>query len=191
MNRLLSEHAEDYVYLSASKAKKRNLEIVASLVQNGAFTFSCVRNPWDRLISAWLNKIKNTRGSERFLKSRLRRCQQLDSSALVDEIVNGDFAFFVEKLAGSELFSKDNHFKPQSKILAHHRLDYLARFERYERDMLHILHRLGLPRLELPHLNSTRGQKRSKAYYSPRTQDIVRELYARDIEKYKYTFEEI
>lgn len=192
LHQVLRDSVEDYVYVTPHEVTRREKEVVSSLLASGAFSFSCVRNPLDRLVSAWLSKLKKRhRRSDHYRRERLMRCRLLDDSVSVDAIAEWDFNFFVEKLAGSDLLAEDVHFMPQSQILAPYQLDYLARFERYEYDILHILHRLDLPLSELPHKNATPYSKKIKVHFSPYTKDIVAELYACDFEKYGYSREKL
>ena len=192
LHQVLHDSVEDYVYVAGYKMTRREKEVVSNLLASGAFFFSCVRNPLDRLVSAWHDKIKKRYRSERWELGWRNRCRRLDASVSADAIAEWDFDFFVEKLAGSDLLARDIHFMPQSQILAPYKLDYLARFERYEHDILHILHRLALPISELPQKNATsHSRKNTKGNYPPRTKDIVAKLYAGDFEKYGYSGEKL
>lgn len=191
VHQVLSENVEDYVYVESQKATQRQKEAVASLVGSGAFTFSCVRNPWERLVSAWYDKFKRAYNNKDWLWMRLRRCELLDSSVPAQTIIDADFPFFVAALKDSELFKRDPHFKPQSRLLPAHELTYLARFEHYERDVAEVLKRLSLPySSRLPHINSTRARdQRFQSYFSPKERATVATLYATDIDQFGYSFE--
>ena len=191
LHQVLSENVEDYVYVVSAKATRRQKEVVASLIRSGAFSFSCVRNPWERLVSAWYDKFKRVREGENYIRRRLRRCDKLDSNTPAQTIIEADFSFFVAKLEGSELFKRDPHFKPQSRLLPAHELTYLARFEHYERDFVEILKRLNLPySSRLPHRNSTWARdQRFQSYFSPKERATVAKLYAADIDQFGYSFE--
>lgn len=191
LHKVLSESVEDYVYITPRTAKRHHKGAVASLVRSGAFSFSCVRNPWERLVSAWYDKFKRVSKNEHFIRMRLRRCNKLDPSTPAQAFINGDFSFFVAKLENSELYNGDVHFKPQSRLLPEHELTYLARFEHYERDVVEILNRLNLPCVSrLPHKNATPARDpRFQNYFSPRERATVAKLYAADIEQFGYSFE--
>ena len=188
---MLSESVEDYVYVVSKTATQRQKEAVASLVRSGAFSFSCVRNPWERLVSAWYDKFKRVREGENYLRRRLRRCDMLDSNTPAQTIIDADFPFFVAALTDSELFKRDPHFMPQSRLLPAHELTYLARFEHYERDVFEILRRLKLPRVSiLPRINATpKRDQRFHNYFSLKERATVATLYADDIDQFGYTFE--
>ena len=191
LHHMLSESVEDYVYVVSKTATQRQKEAVASLVRSGAFSFSCVRNPWERLVSAWYDKFKRVREGENYLRRRLRRCDMLDSNTPAQTIIDADFPFFVARLEDSELFKRDPHFKPQSRLLPAHGLTYLARFDHYESDVVEILKRLNLPYPSpLPHKNATRGRVRDfRSYFTPKARATVATLYATDIDQFGYSFE--
>ena len=191
LHQVLSENVEDYVYVVSTTATQRQKEAVSSLVRSGAFSFSCVRNPWERLVSAWYDKFKRVREGENYLRTRLRRCDMLDSNTPAQTIIDADFPFFVAALKDSELFKRDPHFMPQSRLLPAHELTYLARFEHYERDVFEILKRLSLPySSRLPHKNRTAARdQRFQSYFSPRERATVATLYATDIDQFGYSFE--
>ena len=191
LHKVLSESVEDYVYITSNKARRHHKEAVAGLVRSGAFSFSCVRNPWERLVSAWYDKFKRVVEDEDYLRRRLRRCKMLDPSTPAQAFVDGDFSFFVAKLENSELYNGDVHFKPQSRLLPEHELTYLARFEHYERDIVEILKRLSLPYSpRVPHKNATPARdQRFQNYFSPKERVTVAKLYAADIDQFGYTFE--
>lgn len=189
---MLNDSVEDYVYIEQNKFARHHKKAVASLVRSGAFSFSCVRNPWERLVSAWYDKFKRVAVlNEHYLRRRLRRCDMLDSSTPAQTIIDADFPFFVARLEDSELFKRDPHFKPQSRLLPAHGLTYLARFEHYERDVVEILKRLNLPYPSpLPHKNATRGRVRDfRSYFTPKARVTVAKLYAADIDRFGYSFE--
>lgn len=191
LHQVLSESVDDYVYVVSKTATQRHKEVVASLVSSGAFSFSCVRNPWERLVSAWYDKFQRDREGENYLRRRLRRCDMLDSNTPAQTIIDADFSFFVARLENSELFKRDPHFKPQSRLLPAHELTYLARFEHYESDVVEILKLLNLPySSRLPHRNGTRARsQRFQSYFSLKERATVARLYAADIDQFGYSFE--
>jgi hypothetical protein len=191
LHQVLSESVEDYVYVVSKTATQRQKEAIASLVRSGAFSFSCVRNPWERLVSAWYDKFKRAYIDKDWLSRRLRRCELLDSNVPAQTIIDADFPFFVAALTDSELFKRDPHFMLQSRLLPAHELTYLARFEHYERDVFEILRRLKLPRVSiLPRINATpKRDQRFHNYFSLKERATVATLYADDIDQFGYTFE--
>ena len=66
-------------------------------------------------------------------------------------------------------------------------VDFLGRFERFERDARDLFRLLGIEPSALPHLNlSEHGHYRS--WYTPETRDIVARRFHRDIAAFGYEF---
>ena len=191
LNELLRQAVSDYQYTTARSCTKHQLNVIRGLVSDGAFTFSMVRNPWSRLVSAWENKIKRQKmtGKEVGTKA-LKRCAKLDNSIAAQTILDADFEWFVERLAGSRLFEEDVHFRLQSTILRDVDLEYLGRFEQFEAHVAQILRHVDVRMpSKLPHKNKTSYSNESyRRYYNHRTRAIVAELYEEDIGRFDYSF---
>jgi hypothetical protein len=82
----------------------------AEEVPEGYFCFTFIRHPWDRLVSA--------------LYSNLRSFAPLDER----------LAQFVHQPGGR----MDSHVRPQAMFLNGHRVDFIGRYDRLERDWTHI-----------------------------------------------------
>ena len=94
------------------------------------FKFAFVRNPLDRLISAWRNQvIKNN--TLRFSESKRQRMQ--------------DFGTFVEWLSGQNVESFNPHFILQREVIDLNHVDFLGRMESFDRDFKLVCEEIGLP----------------------------------------------
>jgi len=144
------------------------------------FKFTFVRNPWDRLVSAY-----------HFLKGggygeRDRQWFERELSAY------GDFDDFVCKWLRPENMGKHVHFWPQSDFLVDRnhsgvKVDYVAFYENIDEDFRFIARRIGVEK-ELRKQN-TSSHKSYMDYYRDETREIVRNLYLADIERFGYDFE--
>jgi hypothetical protein len=148
------------------------------------FKFSFVRNPWDRLLSAFAH-LKG--GGE-----PLARREELWSKRHLGDIE--EFEQFVLRLRNSRfrsLILADVHFRPQlnwitlpgSERIA---VDYLGRFESLEEDYSEVAHRLGIGN-SLPIRKRTKRPRYREAY-SPEMGRIVEEIFRNDIERLGYSF---
>jgi hypothetical protein len=143
------------------------------------FKFAFVRNPWDRLVSAYT-----------FLKKGGLNGQD-EAWAREHLAVYPDFKDFVKRgLNPGSLYEK-LHFIPQWEYLVNRdgkiAMDFLGRFETLEDDFDQVAKRLRVA-ASLPRANaSPRGDYRS--YYDDASAEIVARLYARDIELFRYSFE--
>ncbi len=143
----------------------------------GYFKFAFVRNPWDRLVSAF--SYLNAGGCNRF---------DADFRAQHLERYNGNFLRFVDDL---ERLSTHQHFRPQSHWVCSDDgqllVDFVGRFEFMEADFQHVADRLGLTAGVLPRLN-TSAHADYTTYYDATRRDRVAALYKDDIVRFGYDF---
>lgn len=143
------------------------------------FKFGFVRNPWDRLVSTYA-----------FLKAG--GMNALDAAWAVEHVAPfATFDDFVrEKLATPEVMAWV-HFRPQTAFVCDEAgrvlLDVVGRYERLDADFARIAARLGRP-ANLPKTNVSRRSPYPD-YYTAETRDLVRQVYASDIETFGYAFE--
>lgn len=136
------------------------------------FSFSIVRNPWDRLVSTYLNK------DGHLLRTARARGIELEGLTFDDYV-----------RATSEL--RHAHLRQQHEYLVdeHGKLavDYVGRFESLVAAFAEICRQLGIRKV-LSHekRSSRRKSKDHRSYYSPETKKIVEKRYARDIELFGY-----
>lgn len=147
---------------------------------NSAFKFTYVRNPWDRVFSAF-NFLKNGGFDERDQSWSLKILKN-----------NLSFEKFVKDLLHRTTIQKKNHFKPQVDFMkdlsGNIGLDYIGRFESIENDYLVITERLNMNK-KLTKENV--GRKKGIDYrlqYDNEMVDIVRRVYKNDIEILSYEF---
>lgn len=145
------------------------------------FKFSFVRNPWDRLYSAY-NFLRKGGWDE---KDRAWSNLHLGGFS--------DFGDFVTRGLRRDEILTFTHFIPQHEFVCdrHGRLlvDYLGYFETIEDDYREICRRIGVESA-LAHTNrSTDFDYRS--HYTDATRAIVAEVYRRDIEVFGYSFDGI
>jgi hypothetical protein len=144
--------------------------------------FVVVRNPYSRVLSAFLNRF-----SVRDEKARQRRDFELTP--------NG-FAAFVEWLGDGGL-DQNAHWDLQTKLmlLPLEKYDFVVRFENFKPEMLSLLESRGLspPEGRLDGLyptdtnKKTSSDSRLREFYTPRLADMVADLYARDFEALGYS----
>lgn len=188
IHRLLEEIVPDYRYLNRATAPPPEFD---SLRDGARVRFSFVRDPWDRLRSAWADKImvrvRSDRAAE-WHRERLRHLR-LDNPSRSEQCAR-DFRAFVRAIPGSTLLTSDVHFMPQSELLAVADLTHLGRFERFADDLVRILGDIGigLTADRIPHRNR-RAQEWPSAQdaYDPETSEIVAHLYRSDIELWGYS----
>jgi hypothetical protein len=149
-----------------------------------AFKFAVVRNPWDRMVSAF-----------HFLKE----ARWPDDKVWSDRHLKGvdTFADFLEALRRPffrNLVRSELHFHPQVGFVADLKgrllVDQVIYFENLAPGLRRVADRLQLqlPDVGVEQLNaSERGDYRD--YYDTRGRELVGRMYARDIETFGYQFE--
>lgn len=144
------------------------------------FKFAIVRNPFSRLVSAFLNKfLPGKRVVRQPIRHMLARRKwgpglygdwAIACGWLADRItgqfkrhdakVPGDLTFheFVMYLADTDLRRVNRHWRPQHLFLEGCEFDFIGRLENLAEDFAQIQQQLGLEH-PLPHLNSTQRQQ--------------------------------
>jgi hypothetical protein len=139
------------------------------------FKFAFVRNPWDRLVSAWKNKIIHKNTKEFDEETHAKMC---NFDAFVDYLNQG----------GQIRYDNDAHFKLQSDLIDFNQVDFIGRFEHFERDFLKVMSILGITVEEIPWKNKNKDQTPYHEFYTDHSRGIVSELYRKDIQLFGYDF---
>lgn len=143
------------------------------------FKFAFVRNPWDRLVSAffYLKKGGSNAMDRQWFSANLSHYES--------------FKAFVYNWVSEENIECYFHFMPQHKFIYDDSLtlkvDYVGRFENIREDFTIIANKIGLQQ-NLPYVNKSQ-RKAYQSYYSDEMKEIVRRVYHQDIELFQYTFE--
>jgi hypothetical protein len=158
----------------------------------GLFTFAFVRNPWDRLVSCYRDKIMGeVRDFTRFHPTRGIACCLAGFDAFRG---NMPFDEFVEVIAAITDGEADEHFRSQHTFVTdstgHVALDYLGRFETMDQDFQGVCQELGIRGLPRPFVQAVQVPRDYKEYYTPSTQRLVGERFADDIRLFDYSFGE-
>jgi len=68
-------------------------------------------------------------------------------------------------------------------------IDFIAKYENRDHDLGFIASRLNIPGFgALSIQNASPGNRHYSVFYDPETKEIIRRLFARDIELFDYTF---
>lgn len=144
------------------------------------FKFTFVRNPWDRLVSAYhfLKGGGYGEGDNRWFERELGAYSNFDD--------------FVRSWLRPENIHKHIHFHPQIEFLEDEnhdaiRIDYVGLYENIDGDFSYIARRIGVDRSLRRENIST--HKSYKEYYNETTRKIVGDVYWQDIERFGYDFE--
>ena len=145
---------------------------------NKYFKFTVVRNPYDRLVSAFY-----------FLKKGGRN--PVDK-AWAENNLKGIEGFneFVFKLTNKKFAKKilnHQHFRPQYKYLVNSKgninIDFIMKFETLSSDFEQLIQQLNFRNIKLSHKNKS-NRKSWEEYYEDGMELIVYNLYKRDFESF-------
>ena len=125
------------------------------------YKFTCVRNPWDRMVSFYFTP---TQTPERWNREKFRRV--ICKAVSVADYLRLD----------------------QSKEDAFTNVDCIMRFERLADDFGALCRKLDIPVQPLPQYNRSARAHYSK-YYDDELRELVRVRFAPEIERFNYTFE--
>jgi hypothetical protein len=126
------------------------------------YKFTCVRNPWDRMVSYYFGttQLVETRHRKEFRKLILRALSIRDYLQL--------------NKGEADPFGN---------------LDYIIRFENLADDFRAVCARLAIPDAPLPQYNRSDREHYSK-YYDAELRELIRTRFAPEIERFGYAFEE-
>lgn len=148
------------------------------------FKFAFVRNPFDRLISAWkmftegtdlLNKTENKKPIKMSLENFLEIVT--DESIIYDE----RRSTFEEKIR--------HHTIPQTHPFnCLEQADFIGRYENIEKDFALISQAINLQEANLPVMHASKRSRSYKEYFSSYTKKIAENFFELDLKKLRYDF---
>jgi hypothetical protein len=147
---------------------------------NDYFKFAFVRNPWDRLLSAYTF----------YRKGGLREADRRWTAEHLADFA--DFDAFVKGWVNRENVCKHVLFVPQYEFVCLQNkptLDFIGRFENFAQDFEAVRKRLGID-TELQYLNVSK-HRGYQSQYNETTKQIVANVYREDIEIFGYAFDNV
>jgi hypothetical protein len=172
---LFGNHAGSHLFIDDFEALYSRDEL------DSYFKFAFVRNPWDRLVSAYA-----------FLaRGGLNSYDQQWAAKHLAPFTN--FESFVKGWLTKKSIYCGLHFLPQFEFVCVERrrigVDFIGRFERFDEDFRIVANRLGIeasPKV----VNRTRSRSPDyRTWYSDETARIVGDVYSEDISLFGYDFE--
>ena len=144
------------------------INIIGQQKFNSYFSFGIVRNPWEWQVSVYNYNLKNPNNNNHDLIKSL-----------------GSFENYLKWLSRQEnnFFQKKYLFSQNGQQL----VDYIGRYETLNEDFQFICDKIGID-AKLPRKNVYTTNDYKSYYHSQEMIDIVRQIFAVDIETFGYTF---
>ncbi len=136
------------------------------------FKFTIVRNPWDRLVSCWSQKVNWHSAPWR----NLRKWKEFD-----------DFVRIVCNKMRPNSIKCDRHVRVQTTMYNQEKIDYIGRFEDLQGSFDYICNQIGIDTVELRKVNKSKHTKYME-YYTDETRELVQQTYINDIKQLGYEF---
>ena len=138
------------------------------------FKFAFVRNPWDRVVSCWRNKV-------------------IDSNTLfkLDDATRThlqEFENFVEFVGEMDIETCDRHLRAQTSLIDLNNVDFVGRLERFDSDFEVVCQQIGLQPREVVARNVSSRERDYRNYYTEELADRVARIYRKDIQLLGYEF---
>lgn len=148
------------------------------------YRFAFVRNPYSRILSAYLDKL---------VHNEWERQKRLPALGFASD-AHPSFARFLEIIASGDPTRLDIHWMPQSILLNPDYVEYddIFRFEDFEAGLEKIMHRLRIDRRHWGDIapagrrHGTGASDLLDEYYSEREIDLVSRIYGADFERFGY-----
>jgi hypothetical protein len=142
------------------------------------YIFTLVRNPWDRLVSAYF-----------FLKNG--GMTEADNNFYMENIINFEsFEEFVINWVNKDNIWLGQHFRPQWSFIHDKRnkvtVDFIGKVENMDTDFKVVCQQLGVD-IAIEKMNVSK-RNNYQEYYTDKMKVIVSEVYDRDIKEFGYVF---
>ena len=147
-------------------------------VDNGYFQFTFIRNPWERVVSAWLSKFVYYHDPKHPTLPGIR-----DPKLSLDTTFE-EFVYFIYATPDDKA---DCHFKSIHTFIPDKNI-VIGRVETLKEDFDSIRTQLQLPLFDIPMENKTKAYD-WRDYYTDELKGMVTERYATDIKLYGYTYD--
>ena len=149
------------------------------------FKFAFARNPWDRLVSCYADKVV---GAGLDPVNNERNGVFKSFTKYKRDFKNMEFAEFAEFVCETPDRKSNSHFRSQYKFMPPLEcLNFMGRFENLTADLQRLREMLGIAGVVEGHfMRSTR--KSYRHYYDNRLMDMVGQRYRRDITTFGYTY---
>lgn len=166
---------QDFGFSCESHWHKTHSSFLINKKYKDYYTFSFVRNPFDKIVSEYKWFTNSTH------KFPIKRVKEFYSGM--------SFKSFVKNFLNSNYGDHFHRFSYMQMLKPLEQMNFIGRFENFQKDFDLVCQNIGIPQGKLPHTYKTK-HKNYIEYYDDETREIVAERYAKDIEHFGYKFGE-
>lgn len=169
---------------------------------NDRFSFTFVRNPYDRLVSTYFYIVNDVVKEEKIWRAFWWQIVKRGGDRRGSPTVEG-FRRFVESyfgqfpnpgpITGDMRYLDHQMLFPQSYWFPSHLpYSFIGRFENFQNDLLEVKRLTNLDtEEEIPNVNRSPRDKGWRQYYTARTTKLVSDFYHEDMERFGYDYADI
>jgi hypothetical protein len=137
------------------------------------FKFAFVRNPWDRLVSCWTNRVREI-NYFKFTEAQLETMSRFEN--------------FVTYVEGLDIANCNRHLQLQCRLMDLREVNFIGRLESFAEGFRIVCNQLGVECASIESRNVSGERKPYQEYYTPELQERVSKIYQRDIQIFGYEF---
>jgi chondroitin 4-sulfotransferase 11 len=172
------------------KAKYNNVKFKD--IDKNAFVFTFVRNPYDRILSCYSNKINSKKKDvikneyKKGINLQFHKFNKINKKVFYKGISFKDFLKSISKIPD---WKADDHFRSQIEIMNYKgkiNFNFIGKFENFQTDWIKLLKISNLPKNKLGHKNKSKRKKDWREYYTPELKKLVYKRYKKDFEMFGY-----
>lgn len=145
------------------------------------FKFIFVRNPFDRIVSAFFKSISYKDYDRAYLRTK------------IDNLLIPKFEkYILNNFKQHSAHYRDQHlwFQDENGNSIKNEYDFIGRFETLENDLKYVCRLLNIHRDIIPRISPSLRKKDYKLYYkNPEVRQKIKEEYKKDLDLLDYTFE--
>jgi len=145
------------------------------------FKITFVRNPFDRAVSTYLNKLTGPKKNVDL--------KHFKPYGFYYKMPFNEYVRILSKIPDREF--TNNHIKSQYKFVRDIKLmDFVGRFETIDIDIEYLCNKFKIEDFKLPHLLKSHKRKHYRSYYNPESRKLMAERYSEDLKIFNYKFED-
>lgn len=165
--------------------RRTGRERIPDKMWRNSVKFTFVRNPYDRVVSAYKMFIKTPVWRSLFPRFEdfveFLRWADVDRHRVEEETPVDDYVLTI----GNLIHHCSAYHNPKYML---DEMDHIGRLETIDDDLVKISAMLDTALPGIPRLNKSKGNRHYHDYYNGKTRRLVHDLYRADIERFEYEF---